>query len=124
MRFLKCLLFQIHVDRYKYSVYTSLSDPFLRAIVTRDEPQSTRFHACERAHTECVHMQLCKEVCHLGRCIKNDHVDTDHVRRYVAYDVVQCYTECVEKLAIAGRKWLGGHRARGDAGIIRHQITI
>ena len=29
-------------------MYTSLSDPFLRAIVTRDEPQSTRFHACER----------------------------------------------------------------------------
>ncbi|KAL0946208.1 hypothetical protein HGRIS_012467 [Hohenbuehelia grisea] len=38
---------QIHVDRYKYSVYTRLSDPLLREIVTREET-TTRFHACER----------------------------------------------------------------------------
>ena len=38
---------QIHVDRYKATVYSRLSDPFLRGILTRD-PKSTRFHACER----------------------------------------------------------------------------
>ena len=39
--------YQIHVDRYKYSIYKHISDPLLRALVTRD-PSSTRFHACER----------------------------------------------------------------------------
>ncbi|KAH8114435.1 hypothetical protein DFH11DRAFT_1688950 [Phellopilus nigrolimitatus] len=38
---------KIHVDRYKHEVYTNLSDPELRALVTRDF-KSTRFHACER----------------------------------------------------------------------------
>ncbi|KAG1766143.1 hypothetical protein EDD22DRAFT_878557, partial [Suillus occidentalis] len=38
---------QIHVDRYKHAVYTHISDPFLRTLVTRDET-TTRFHACER----------------------------------------------------------------------------
>lgn len=39
---------QIHVDRYKHSVYSHLSlDPFLKSLITRDE-RSTRFHACER----------------------------------------------------------------------------
>lgn len=38
---------QIHVDQYKYAVYTHISDPFLRMLVTRDAT-STRFHACER----------------------------------------------------------------------------
>ncbi|KAG1780545.1 beta-lactamase-like protein [Suillus placidus] len=38
---------QIHVDRYKHAVYTHISDPFLRNLVTRDAT-STRFHACER----------------------------------------------------------------------------
>ena len=38
---------QIHVDRYKHSIYTRVSDPFLRAIVTRDQ-EFTRFHCCER----------------------------------------------------------------------------
>ncbi|KAG1718369.1 beta-lactamase-like protein, partial [Suillus lakei] len=37
----------IHVDRYKHAVYTHISDPFLRTLVTRDAT-STRFHACER----------------------------------------------------------------------------
>ena len=40
---------QIHVDRYKYSVYNHISDPFLRSILTQD-PSCTRFHACERFH--------------------------------------------------------------------------
>ncbi|TDL17208.1 hypothetical protein BD410DRAFT_843764 [Rickenella mellea] len=38
---------KIHVDRYKYEIYTHLSDPFLKALVTRDS-HATRFHACER----------------------------------------------------------------------------
>ena len=38
---------QIHVDRYKHSIYQHVSDPYMRLIVTRD-PASTRFHACER----------------------------------------------------------------------------
>ncbi|KIM77746.1 hypothetical protein PILCRDRAFT_825184 [Piloderma croceum F 1598] len=38
---------KVHVDRYKYSIYRHISDPFLRALVTCD-PSSTRFHACER----------------------------------------------------------------------------
>ncbi|KAG2364272.1 hypothetical protein BDR07DRAFT_812262 [Suillus spraguei] len=42
---------QIHVDRYKHAVYTHISDPFLRTLVTRD-PTCTRFHACER-HERC-----------------------------------------------------------------------
>ena len=37
------------MDRYKYSIYQHLSDPFLRLITTRDS-SSTRFHACERFH--------------------------------------------------------------------------
>ncbi|KAF9483033.1 hypothetical protein BDN70DRAFT_852304 [Pholiota conissans] len=40
---------RIHVDRYKLSIYQTLSDPFLGHIVTSD-PSSTRFHACERFH--------------------------------------------------------------------------
>ncbi|KAG6899184.1 hypothetical protein C0993_012553 [Termitomyces sp. T159_Od127] len=40
---------QIHVDRYKFSVYDHTSDPFLRSIITQD-PSCTRFHACERFH--------------------------------------------------------------------------
>jgi DNA cross-link repair 1C protein len=38
---------QIHVDRYKYSIYTHISDRLLRTLVTND-PSTTRFHACER----------------------------------------------------------------------------
>ncbi|KAI0086911.1 hypothetical protein BDY19DRAFT_859766, partial [Irpex rosettiformis] len=39
---------KIHVDRYKYAVYSHLAhEPFLSSIITRDEG-STRFHACER----------------------------------------------------------------------------
>ncbi|KAG6374360.1 hypothetical protein JVT61DRAFT_4394 [Boletus reticuloceps] len=38
---------KIHLDRYKYSIYSHGSDPFLRALGTRDAA-STRFHACER----------------------------------------------------------------------------
>ena len=40
---------QIHVDRYKHSIYHHVSDPFLGLITTLD-PSSTRFHACERFH--------------------------------------------------------------------------
>ncbi|KAI0263912.1 beta-lactamase-like protein [Gloeopeniophorella convolvens] len=38
---------QIHVDRYKHTVFSRLADPFLRSLVTLDASQ-TRFHACER----------------------------------------------------------------------------
>ncbi|KAJ7243370.1 beta-lactamase-like protein, partial [Mycena haematopus] len=38
---------QIHLDRYKHSVYTNISDPVLRSLGTRDDAAS-RFHACER----------------------------------------------------------------------------
>ncbi|EMD40185.1 hypothetical protein CERSUDRAFT_122252 [Gelatoporia subvermispora B] len=39
---------KLHVDRYKYEVYSNISgDPFLRSVITRDAG-STRFHACER----------------------------------------------------------------------------
>ena len=37
------------MDRYKYSVFQHIEDPFLKLITTRD-PSSTRFHACERFH--------------------------------------------------------------------------
>jgi len=38
---------QIHVDRYKYDIYTHLSDASLAFSLTR-EASTTRFHACER----------------------------------------------------------------------------
>ncbi|KAF9222779.1 hypothetical protein BS17DRAFT_159628 [Gyrodon lividus] len=38
---------KIHLDRYKHTIYTHVSDPLLRAIGTRDA-SATRFHACER----------------------------------------------------------------------------
>ncbi|SRR6266436_3103141 len=38
---------QIHVDRYKHSIYSHLTDPFLRSLTTLD-PSKSRFHACER----------------------------------------------------------------------------
>lgn len=39
---------QIHVDRYKRSIYTAVqTDPFLLSCTTTD-PSVTRFHACER----------------------------------------------------------------------------
>ncbi|KAF8739523.1 hypothetical protein AX14_009297 [Amanita brunnescens Koide BX004] len=50
-RAFQCL---IHVDRYKYSVYQHVSDPYLRSIVTMDAA-ATRFHACERFH-RCEHV--------------------------------------------------------------------
>ena len=41
------MIAQIHVDRYKHSVYSHIADPFLRSVITLD-PSKTRFHACER----------------------------------------------------------------------------
>ena len=38
---------QIHVDRYKHTIYSHLIDPFLRSVTTLD-PSKTRFHACEQ----------------------------------------------------------------------------
>ncbi|KAF5361843.1 hypothetical protein D9756_002075 [Leucocoprinus leucothites] len=50
---------KIHVDRYKDNVYQSVSDPYMRLILTRD-PTSTRFHACERFH-RCDHVWVDNE---------------------------------------------------------------
>ncbi|KAH9936509.1 uncharacterized protein B0H18DRAFT_1206791 [Fomitopsis serialis] len=48
---------QIHVDRYKHSVYTSITgDAFLKHIITADAG-STRFHACERFN-RCEHVSV------------------------------------------------------------------
>jgi hypothetical protein len=38
---------QIHVDRYKRSVYSHIADPFMRSLTTLDASK-TRVHACER----------------------------------------------------------------------------
>ncbi|KAG8882837.1 hypothetical protein FRB97_007661 [Tulasnella sp. 331] len=38
---------KVHVDRYKYKLYSSLSEPIYKEILTTD-PHATRFHACER----------------------------------------------------------------------------
>lgn len=48
---------QIHVDRYKFSVFQHISDPYLKLITTQD-PSATRFHACERFHRcDYVHVE-------------------------------------------------------------------
>ncbi|KAF8637006.1 hypothetical protein AX17_003104 [Amanita inopinata Kibby_2008] len=47
---------QIHVDRYKFSIYQHQSDPFLRSLMTTDA-SATRFHACERFH-RCEHVAV------------------------------------------------------------------
>lgn len=48
---------QIHVDRYKHSVLSHLSnDPYMRSIITRDS-STTRFHACER-FDRCEHVRV------------------------------------------------------------------
>ena len=52
---------QIHVDRYKHSVYFHLSHEELSTVVTRDM-SSTRFHACER-------FNRCEEVERLGKSV-------------------------------------------------------
>ena len=44
------------MDRYKYSVYTHISDHFLRHIVTCNGAD-TRFHACER-FDRCEHVKV------------------------------------------------------------------
>jgi DNA cross-link repair 1C protein len=47
---------QIHVDRYKYDIYTHLSDTNFRSMFTRN-PNATRFHACER-HNRCDEVEV------------------------------------------------------------------
>ncbi|KAH7101295.1 hypothetical protein BKA62DRAFT_192624 [Auriculariales sp. MPI-PUGE-AT-0066] len=42
---------QIHVDRYKHSIFMRASDPFLKSLVSL-QPDVSRFHACER-HDRC-----------------------------------------------------------------------
>ena len=56
---------QIHVDRYKHSIYSHLSHGGLSRIITRDT-SSTRFHACER-FDQCERMEkLGKSVVHVN----------------------------------------------------------
>ncbi|KAL1741444.1 hypothetical protein HDZ31DRAFT_45420 [Schizophyllum fasciatum] len=50
----------IHLDRYKYGILKSISDPFLRRLATAD-PTATRFHACER-FDRCEHVAVDDEV--------------------------------------------------------------
>ncbi|KXN90337.1 Protein artemis [Leucoagaricus sp. SymC.cos] len=50
---------KIHVDRYKNKIYSNISDPYMRLIVTRD-PTYTRFHACERFR-RCDHVWVDNE---------------------------------------------------------------
>lgn len=52
---------QIHVDRYKYSIYSRLLHGGLSRIITRDM-SSTRFHACER-------FDQCEKVEKLGKSV-------------------------------------------------------
>ncbi|KAE9387923.1 hypothetical protein BT96DRAFT_454671 [Gymnopus androsaceus JB14] len=48
---------RIHLDDYKYKVYSRfISDPLLRALGTTD-PDETRFHACER-FSRCRHVNV------------------------------------------------------------------
>jgi len=52
---------QIHVDRYKHSIYSHLAHEGLSRIITQDM-SSTRFHACER-------FDRCEEVKRLGKSV-------------------------------------------------------
>ena len=52
---------QIHVDRYKHSIYSHLTHEGLSRIITRDM-SLTRFHACER-------FDRCEEVKRLGKSV-------------------------------------------------------
>ena len=52
---------QIHVDRYKHSIYSHLSHEGVSRIITRDMT-STRFHACER-------FDRCEELERLGKSV-------------------------------------------------------
>ncbi|KAJ6563586.1 beta-lactamase-like protein [Mycena vulgaris] len=59
------LLAQIHLDRYKHTIYSNISDPVLRALGTRDAAAS-RFHACER-------FDRCEYVAVTGRRASTSH---------------------------------------------------
>ncbi|KAG8901010.1 hypothetical protein FRB99_005602 [Tulasnella sp. 403] len=47
---------KIHLDKYKYRVYTGLSNPMFQYIFTQDGA-STRFHACDRFN-RCEHVPI------------------------------------------------------------------
>jgi hypothetical protein len=114
---------QIHVDRYKHSVYSHLSHEELSTVVTRDM-SSTRFHACER-------FDRCEEVERLGKSavyvnpapigsedwsqylnttkekLKHGEAVTSLVRRFTSCPIsLSSYSSlalpCVETLAILG----------------------
>ena len=57
------LVHQIHVDRYKHTVYCSLKyEAYMRTIITRDA-SSTRFHACER-YNRCERVKVNGQASH------------------------------------------------------------
>ncbi|KAE9393262.1 hypothetical protein BT96DRAFT_227522 [Gymnopus androsaceus JB14] len=61
---------RIHLDNYKYKVYSRfISDPLLRALGTTD-PDETHFHACER-FSRCRHVNVDQD----GNFINDDDGD-------------------------------------------------
>ncbi|KAL0579395.1 hypothetical protein V5O48_002620 [Marasmius crinis-equi] len=72
---------KIHLDRYKHSLYTHLrNDPLLELLAT-DEPESTRFHACERF-----------DRCHVVNVARGDTNRTRDNRRVVYVNPVSSMT--------------------------------
>lgn len=69
------LITQVHVDRYKRSIYAAVeTDPFLLACTTSD-PSATRFHACERRF-KCVE---CRTFDKSGKRVWNEGRRVVHV---------------------------------------------
>lgn len=70
---------KVHVDRYKAHMYecARAEDPFLADIVTKD-PESTRFHACERAHKCQVIMNAERNARNGERNLKSDDTVSRH----------------------------------------------
>jgi DNA cross-link repair 1C protein len=94
--------FQIHVDRYKYSIYTRITDPFLASIVTLDST-STRFHACER-------FDRCDQVATIDDHANNKYGTTSVTGKQVVYvnmlrmdmDEWETYTNDVKRRVASG----------------------
>ncbi|KAA1470649.1 hypothetical protein DENSPDRAFT_929009 [Dentipellis sp. KUC8613] len=70
---------KIHVDRYKHNIYSRLSDPCMRMIITED-PNVTRIHACER----------------FDRCSRMVPATSDDPQRHIVY---------VNPVTMSAEKW-------------------
>lgn len=82
---------QIHVDRYKHSIYSHLSHEGMSRIITRDM-SLTRFHACER-------FDRCDELERLGKSIVYVNpvpMDSEDWSRYL--DNTRDKLKCGEKV--------------------------